>query len=269
MSEYTSVHEEYLISPDDAAQVILAALANPAAVPLACINILTYSYVVLLATMVRYALPTNSPKFVRRYKDVLSCTMQFLCSLRPAEHFHILEQTLERGPCRCTQGPEVLSSLIPLARHHALLNAGKSRILDLIHVIDELLAQSMAQQGQELKKLYKTTRRKLWPASMHDLVPGGSASLYGIVRWLPQMDADPAAQARHVMLIGSVFRIMPSYLRSGYIKGPILVDWLHRTLTTWMMQPIDIHARAMPVEIQATGALLEPACYLSKGEILL
>jgi hypothetical protein len=127
----------------------------------------------------------------------------------------------------------------------------------------------MERRGDGLKKLYKATQGTLWPTSINDLVPDGSASLHGIVRWLPQMDADTVAQAKHVILIGSVLRTMPSHLRSGVMKGPILVNWLHRTLSTWTMQPINIHARAMPVEIAATGALLEAACDLSKDENLL
>jgi hypothetical protein len=158
---------------------------------------------------------------------------------------------------------------MPLAHHQVFLNAGACRVLDLIQMIDELLTQSMERRGEGLKKLYKATRGTLWPTSIDDLVPDGSASLHGIVRWLPQIDADTVAQAEHVMLIGSVLRTMPSYLRSGVMKGPILVDWLHRTLSTWTMQPINIHAGGMSPEIEATGALLEPACYLSKDEILL
>jgi hypothetical protein len=269
MNEYTSVQQGHLISPDDAAQVILAAFANPAAVPLACINVLTYSYGVLSETIMRSSAPNNSRMFIRRYKDVLSRTMKFLCSFRSAEQFRALEQTLERGPCRCAQGPEALRNPIAPVHHHVLLKAGTGRVLGLIDVIDELLSQSMERRGQGLKKLYKTTRGTLWPTSINDLVPDGSASLHGIVRWLPQMDADTVAQAEHVILIGSVLRTMPSYLRGGIMKGPILVDWLHRTLSTWTMQPINIHAGGMSPEIEATGALLEPACYLSKDEILL
>jgi hypothetical protein len=64
MNEYTSVHQEHLISPDGAAQVILAAFMNPAAVPLACINVLTYSYGVLLETIKRSsALPLVERSF--------------------------------------------------------------------------------------------------------------------------------------------------------------------------------------------------------------
>jgi hypothetical protein len=140
MNEYTSVHQEHLISPDDAAQAILAAFVNPAAVPLACINVLTYSYGVLLNTIKRSSASIDSRTFIRRYKDVLSCTMQFLCSFRSAEHFRVLEQTLERGPCRCTQGPEVIRSLMPLAYHQRPLNARACRVLDLIQMIDGLLA---------------------------------------------------------------------------------------------------------------------------------
>jgi hypothetical protein len=134
--------------------------------------------------------------------------------------------------------------------------------------MEMILAKTHARQGG-VQKLYKATRRSLWPALMSDLIPDGSASLHNLIRWLPQMDADTSDQAAHCMLICNAFEAMPSYLRAGFMKSSILVDWLHYTMTKWTMQPIDIHAQKVPEAMRATGALLESARNLSKDEIFL
>jgi hypothetical protein len=264
MDVFTSVYEQECISPDEAAQVIVAALADPTSVPLACIDILLYSYGVLSRLW-------NEPEhdhrhLFRRYRYVLRCTMRFLCSFRSVEQFRVLKQTLERGPCRCARGPEALHKLISPSRHRNLLMPGTGRIPRLVSIMSAMLSSTIARQGG-LQTLYRAARRSLWPTSMNDFVHGGSTSLHNLVRWLPQMDADTPYQET-CMLICNVFEAMPSYLRAGFIKGPMLVDWLHHTMTTWTMQPIEVHAD-LPLAMESTGPLLESARNLSEGEIFL
>jgi hypothetical protein len=160
MDIYTSVHEQSRISPDEASKVIVAALADPASVPLACIDLLTYSYGVLL--IIWYPEHDGGhQKLFRRYRDVLRCTMRFLCSFRSAEQFRVLKQTLEHGPCRCARGPEALHKLIPPSRHRTLLHSGASRIHRLIVSMDSILGPTIVSQAGLLEKLYKTNRRSL------------------------------------------------------------------------------------------------------------
>jgi hypothetical protein len=104
---------------------------------------------------------------------------------------------------------------------------------------------------------------------MNDLAPEGSASLHSLVRWLPQIDVDTSDESDHIVLIYNVFEIMPSYLRAGFIKSPILVNWLHRTMTQWTRQPIDVRAQDLWQAIEATGPLLESARNLSEDELFL
>jgi hypothetical protein len=268
MDVFTSVYEQEWISPDEAAEVIVAALADPASVPLACINILICSYSVLWRLWLDPEHDEKIRLIIRRYKDVLRCTMRFLCSFRSAEQFRVLKQTFERGPCRCAQGPEVLHKLILPSLHGSILVSGANRIQSLVTTMDRILVSSMVKQGG-VEKLYKATRRNLWPASMNDLVPDGSASFYNLVRWLPQMDSEASEQADHGVFICSVFEAIPSYLRAGFMKGPILVDWIHRTMTRWTMEPIDVHAQEVPEAMRAIGSLLESARQLSEDEIFL
>jgi hypothetical protein len=101
MDMFTSVYGQEGISPDEAAEVIVAAFADPASVPLACINILIYSYNVLLRLWMEPEHDDHCQLVFRHYKHVLRCTMRFLCSFRSAEQLRVLKQTLERGPCRC------------------------------------------------------------------------------------------------------------------------------------------------------------------------
>jgi hypothetical protein len=217
MDVFTSVYEQEWISPDEAAQVIVAALADPASVPLACIDILLYSYGVLSRL---WNEPEHDHRYLfRRYRYVLRCTMRFLCSFRSAEQFRVLKQTLERGPCRCAQGPEALHKLISPSRHRNLLILGTGRIPRLVPIMSAMLSSTIARQGG-LQTLHRAVRRSLWPTSMNDFVHDGSTSLHNLVRWLPQMDADTPYQET-CMLICNVFEAMPSYLRAGFIKGPI------------------------------------------------
>jgi hypothetical protein len=264
MDMFTSVHTLELISPDEAAEVIVMALADPASVPLACIHILIYSYSVLSRLWTEQ---DNHRRVFRHYSHVLRCTMRFLCSFRSAEQFRVLKQTLERGPCRCARGPEALHKLIPPSRHRALLVPGVARIPHLICAMSAMLNSAILVHDG-LQKLYKATRKRLWPTSMDDLVPDGSASFHNLVRWLPQTSEDTSQQAAYNMLVCNVFDAMPSYLRAGFIKGPMLVDWLHHTMTTWTMQPIDVHAD-LPRAMLYTGPLLESASNLSDDEIFL
>jgi hypothetical protein len=264
MDMFTSVHAQELISPDEAAEVIVAALADPASVPLACINILIYSYGVLSRLWIEPE-DDDHQKVFRRYRDVPRCTMRFLCSFRSAEQFRVLKQTLERGPCRCARGPEALHKLISPSRHRTLLVPGVGRLHHLIECMDLMLVSTISKQ-RGLLKLYKATRRSLWPTSMSDFVPDGSASLHNLIRWLPHMDT--SEQIDHGILICHVFEAMPSHLRAGFIKGPMLVDWLHHTMTTWIMQPINVHAD-LPLAMTSTGPLLESARNLSEEELFL
>jgi hypothetical protein len=81
-SSFTKIHAGDLISPDQAAEVIVTALADPASVPLACINMLIYSYDVLFTVWMarNWWVPGDNfhKKVFRRYRDVLRCTMRFL-----------------------------------------------------------------------------------------------------------------------------------------------------------------------------------------------
>jgi hypothetical protein len=263
MSIYTSVQKEHLISPDKAAQIIVAALAGPArTVPLACAYLLMYSYGVLMKTRADLD-PTYDQPFNHRYKNVLSRTMRFLCNFRSTERLRVLE----RQPCRCAQGPEVLREPLPPALHRNLFTTGPIRVPVLIGTMVSTLFSALDGHGG-IRTLYKATRRKLWPASMNDLVPDGSASFYSIVRWLPLMDAKGDGIV-HLQLICFVFEAMPSYLRAGFIKGHDLVEWLHRTITRWMNQPINVHNPALSPEVMATGVLLAQVRHLSANEFLL
>jgi hypothetical protein len=269
MDVFTSAYEHEWISPDEAAEVIVAALADPASVPLACINILIYSYSVLSRLWIETEHDIDHQLVFRHYRHVMRCTMRFLCGFRSAEQFRVLKQTLERGPCRCARGPEVLHKLILPSRHRTLLTPGADRMHRLIEAMTLMLDSTIVEQGG-LRKLYKATRRSLWPTSMSDFVPDGSASLHNLMRWLPQTDMDTSEQvADHCMLICRVFEAMPSYLRAGFMKSSMLVDWLHHTMTRWTVQPIDVHTQELPRAIMFTGPLLESARNLSEDEIFL
>jgi hypothetical protein len=267
MDVFTSVYEIDEISPDEAAEVIVTALADPASVPLACINMLIYSYDVLLRLWMEPEHDNHCQLVFRHYKHVLRCTMRFLCSFRSAEQLRVLKQTLERGPCRCARGPEALHKLISPSRHRNLLAPGAVRMHHLIESMDLMLVSTIGKQGG-LLKLYKATRRSLWPTSMSDFVPDGGASLHNLIRWLPQIEEDTSKQVDHSALICHVFEAMPSHLRAGFMKSPILVDWLHHTMTTWTMQPIDVDAD-LPTAMESTGGLLESTRNLSEDEIFL
>jgi hypothetical protein len=270
MDPYTSVDgRSFQISPDQAAKIIMAALAEPASIPLACIDLLIHSYNAILQLWERMhqISMSRSRATLRRYRNVFRLSMQFLCSFRTTEQLGALKQMLEDNPCRCAQGPEALHRYVLPARHRSLTD--KTCLLpDLIAVLGYFLMAPIHELGG-LKKLYKTTGRKIWPVSMDDLLPEGIASLHNLVRWIPHMDAGTAEQADHVGRISNILMTMPSYLRAGFIKGPILVDWLHRTVTTWMLQPIDVLAEKMSAEIDSTAAVVQSARYLSDDEIFL
>jgi hypothetical protein len=271
MDPYTSVDgRSSQISPDQAAEIIIAALAEPASIPLACIDLLIHSYNAILQLWERmHQISTSrSRATLRRYRDVFRLSMQFLCSFRTTEQLGALKQVLECNPCQCAQGPEALHRYVLPTRHRSLMD-GTFLLPDLIATLGDFLMTPTHELGG-LEKLYKTTGRKTWPVSMDDLLPEGIASLHNLVRWIPHMDAGTAEQANHVGTITDIFATMPSYLRAGFIKGPTLVDWLHRTVTTWTMQPIDVLAEHdMSVEFDSTAALLESTCKLSDDEILL
>jgi hypothetical protein len=204
----------------------------------------------------------NIRPFIRRYRDVLCCTIRFLCSFRSSEQFRVLKQTLERGPCRCARGPEVLHKLIAPSRHRT------GSIPHLISTMSSMINSAINEQDG-LRKLYKATRRSLWPASVNDFLPDGSASFHNLMRWLPQTNAVTSQQAPYNMLVCNIFDAMPSYLRAGFMKGHILVDWLHHTMTRWIMEPIDVHAQELPQAFMFTGPFLESARNLSEDEIFL
>jgi hypothetical protein len=193
--------------------------------------------------------------------------MHFLCSFRTVEQLDALRHTLERGLCQCARGPDALHKYITPAKHRSLLVFDTRDMHTLIATIDLVLEAPIDRQGR-LRKLFKATQRSVWPLSMNEYLPDGSASLYNLVRWLPRMDADSDEQADHVVLICKVFESMPSYLRAGFMKGPILVDWLSRTMARWEIQPINFRAAKLPKPIASTAALLKSVCCLSDDEIL-
>jgi hypothetical protein len=270
MDPFTSLHEQDQISPDEASQVIVSALADPASVPLACLNILIYSYMVLLRIWTDPVYNENIRPLIRRYRDVLCCSMRFLCSFRSAEQFRVLKQTLERGPCRCARGPDVLHNLISPSHHRNLIVPGAVRIPHLLSTMISMLNSALSDQDWLImKKLYKATRRRLWPASVNDLLPHGSASFHNLLRWLPQVKVDTSQQAPYNLLVCNIFEAMPSYLRAGFMKGPVMVDWLHQAIIRWKMEPVDVQAEELSPAIMFTGPFFHAARYLSEDEIFL
>jgi hypothetical protein len=185
-SIFTSAAKNCLMSPDDAADVIIAALVEPAAVPLACADLLIYSYNVLYRLWRAQEQSTASDLHhtLRRYRNVLHCTMQFVCAFRSAEQFQLLEHIFEPGRCICAEGPQVLYTCISPQHHATLLSAGSRKLECLLLSIDILLQEVIERQGG-LHKLYRTIHKNTWPVGMGDLVPAGPASVYNLTRWIP------------------------------------------------------------------------------------
>jgi hypothetical protein len=263
---FTTDHELDPISPDAAAEIIIAALEDPASVPLACPELIISCYDVLLHLWERRD-PSWERRMLRRYRPVLRRSMEFVCVFRTAEQFRVLKKTFKPNRCRCRQGPRVLNDHIPIAHHGSLIPHGLGTLAKFLTRLDLLLAGTIAAQGG-LSRLHKAKQRSAWPASFEELLPYGIASVYNLTLWIPELNADTAAQAEHVGLTCNVFDVMPSFMRPGFMKSPILVDWLHGTASKWLTQPVVLSARELSREINMTGAVLESTSYLSINEII-
>jgi hypothetical protein len=205
---------------DRAVKVIVLALGDPPAMPVACLHVLNLCYQTVFKVLkVRghtEALPQNRLLLVR--------TMGFLAAARTADQWRVLRTALAPEHCSCADGPAVLRTI----SHHSSLVDAPNTLGRLVHMMCCLFTHFF--DPRRPSPSYSAWRGPRWPTLCEIFPEGAVRSVHALCTWLYLDTLDGAGQGELGMLVCRLFLAMPAYAVQGVLKTPALLVWMHRAL---------------------------------------